>query len=164
MCRDLSNSVPNLIRVNRGKMSLDQVAEKALELNADRFVLVDRWKNGFGKIRLFIIASNEVRVFPPTIFLSSIQLKRDFKNKIRCRASIITVESQNLHKNEKLAKYLSNFFDLPIVNIDYNNNKQQSSIHISNNSQGNLQIKFIFLQGMIEIGPKVTVSKLIWDV
>ncbi|MEJ2242209.1 MAG: hypothetical protein P8Y18_08715 [Candidatus Bathyarchaeota archaeon] len=145
-------------------MSLDQVAEKALELDAERFVLVERWKMGFGKISLFLIASNEIRVFPPAIFLSAIQLKRNFKKRIRCPASAITVESQHLHKNEKLSKCLSNFFGLPIAEIDDSINKRQSSMHISNNPKGHLQINFIFLQGMIEIGPRITVSKLSWDV
>lgn len=164
MCRDLSNSIPNLIRVNRGKMSLDQVAEKALELEADRIFLVDRWNMGSGKISLLIIDSGKLTIFPPVMFLSEILLRRDFEKKIRCRASVITVESKNLHKIEKLAKYLSKFFGLPLIGVDKEINRRQSSMHVSCNSQGYIQIRLMFLQGMIEIGPRVTVSKLVWNV
>ena len=52
-CRDLANSIPDVVRVNRGKMSQDGVAEKAIELEANRVILVDRWHGGPGKINLF---------------------------------------------------------------------------------------------------------------
>ena len=162
MCRDLSNSIPNLIRINRGKMSLDQVTEKALELDADRVVLVDRWKMGTGKISLYIIDSSQLTIFPPELFLSKIQLKRNFENKIRDHVPIITIEPNNLHKIEKLAQSFSEFFNLPIIKINEAPNRQLSSMHISYHSKGYIQIKFILLGSMIEIGPRITVSNQIW--
>ena len=42
LCRDFVNSIPDVVRVNRGKMSLDGIAEKAIEVEADRVVVVDR--------------------------------------------------------------------------------------------------------------------------
>ena len=56
-CRDLANSLPNVVRVNRGKMSLDGLAEKAIELEADKVVVVDRWHGGPGKFNLFYISN-----------------------------------------------------------------------------------------------------------
>jgi len=35
LCKDLSHTIPNIIPVNRGKLSLEGVAEKALELDAE---------------------------------------------------------------------------------------------------------------------------------
>lgn len=145
-------------------MSLDQVAEKALELQADRIILVDRWDMGFGKISLFTIKSGELTIFPPAIFLSEVRLRRDFKKKIRSCSSVITVDPKNIYKIEKLSKRLSVFFNLPLIKIDEEIKKRQSSMHISCDSKGDIQIKFIFLERMIEIGPRVIVSKLVWGV
>lgn len=163
MCRDLSNSIPNLIRINRGKMSLDQLTEKALELDANRVILVDRWNMGTGKISLYIIDSSELTIFPPELFLSKIRLKRNFENKIKDHVSFITIEPNSIDKIEKLAQSFSEFFGLPIIKINEAHNRQLSSMHIIYKSKRSVQIKFIFLQRMIEIGPRITVSNQIWD-
>ena len=39
-------SIPQVLSINRGKLSLDGISEKALEVNADRVIVVDRWRNG----------------------------------------------------------------------------------------------------------------------
>lgn len=164
ICRDLSNSIPELIRVNRGKMSLDQVAEKALELEADRVVLLDRWNLGLGSISLFMLDSSELIIFPPVMFLSEVRLRRDIGKKKRFRASVVTFEPNSLPKIEKFARYLSKFFSLPIVTPNEAKNGQLASMHISFNSLGYIQIRFMLLRRMIEIGPRINLSKLVWDV
>ena len=65
-CRDLSNSIPDVVRVNRGKMSLDGVAEKAIEVEADHIIVVDRWHGGPGKINLFQLSTGLKPVPPRT--------------------------------------------------------------------------------------------------
>lgn len=39
-CHDVERSIPDVIRINRGKLNLDGIAEKALELNADRVIII----------------------------------------------------------------------------------------------------------------------------
>ncbi|MFQ5836261.1 MAG: Brix domain containing protein, partial [Candidatus Bathyarchaeia archaeon] len=77
-CRDLARSIPNVVRVNRGKLSLDGIAEKALEFNADRVVIVDRWKGGPGKIEFFKIGQEGLVPVPPIMYVASIKLQREF--------------------------------------------------------------------------------------
>jgi len=36
-------------------MSLNGVAEKAVQLNANKVIVIDRWKGGLGEIRFFRI-------------------------------------------------------------------------------------------------------------
>jgi len=55
-CNDITRVIPSIVRVNRGKMSMDEVAEKALEYGADQFVVVDRWQGGPAKWGSFISA------------------------------------------------------------------------------------------------------------
>jgi len=44
--------IPSIVMVIRGKMSADEVAEKALELDVAR-VVVGRWHGGPGEIKFF---------------------------------------------------------------------------------------------------------------
>ncbi|RLI44046.1 Brix domain containing protein, partial [Candidatus Bathyarchaeota archaeon] len=64
-CRDLARSIPNVVRVNRGKLSLDGVAERAIEFDADRVVIINRWKGGPGKIELFEVGQEGLVLVPP---------------------------------------------------------------------------------------------------
>ena len=76
LCRDLANSIPHVVRVNRGKMSSDGIAERAIRLEADRVVVVGRWHGGPGEIKFFQIASTGLKPVPPRILVSGVRLRR----------------------------------------------------------------------------------------
>ncbi len=52
-CRDLGRLILNTVRINRGKLSLEGIAERTSTFHADRGIIVDRWSGGPGKIELF---------------------------------------------------------------------------------------------------------------
>ena len=162
-CRDLSTSVPDVVRVNRGKMSMDAVAEKAIELDANRVVLVERWHGGPGKINLFRVSSTGLKPIPPLMLLSEIRLRREFEEGTRrLRSSVITVEPKT-SELERIAGNLSNYFGLPVLTLDEASEHHRVSMHFSFNSSQHTQIMFMLLERMVEIGPRVTLSKLIWE-
>lgn len=164
-CRDLSNSIPDVIRVNRGKMSLDGVAEKAIELEANRVVLVERWHGGPGKINLFRISSTGLKSVPPLMLLSGIRLRREFKEGTRrAQSSVITVEPKASPKLDRTAGNLSNFLGLPVLSLDDASECHRASMHFSFDSSWHTQITFMLLGRMVEIGPRATLSKLVWEV
>ena len=164
-CRDLVSSIPDVVRVNRGKMSLDGVAERAIELEADRVVVVDRWRGGPGKINLFQIGSTGLTSVPPLMLIGGIRLRREFKEVTRhVRSSAITMKPEDSAELERVAGRLSQFFDLPVLSVDEAARKHGASMHFSFDSSRHIQITFMRLQRMVEIGPRVTLSKLIWEV
>ena len=164
-CRDFVNSIPDVVRVNRGKMSLDGIAEKAIELEADRVVVVDRWRGGPGKISLFQVSSTGLKSVPPLMLISEIRLRREFEEMTRhARSSIITVEPQGSSELERIAACMSQYFDLPVLSVNEADKKYGASMHFSFDPSQRLQITFIRPQRMVEIGPRVTLSKLIWKV
>jgi rRNA maturation protein Rpf1 len=164
-CRDFVNSVPDVVRVNRGKMSLDGVAEKAIEFEADRVVVVDRWRGGFGKINLFRIVPTGLKSVPPLMLISGIRLRREFKEGTkRTRSSAITMKPEDSVELIRMAEHMSPYFDLPVLSVDEAVRKYGASMHFSFDSSRRLQITFMRLQRMIEIGPRVTLSKLVWEV
>jgi rRNA maturation protein Rpf1 len=164
-CRDLANSIPDVLRINRGKMSQDGVAEKAIELEADRIITVDRWHGGPGKINFFQVSSTGLKPVPPLMLLCGIRLRREFKERTRrARSSVITVEPKASPELERIAKNLSKYFGLPVQCLDEVFGNHRASIHLSLDSSRRIQITFLFLERMDEIGPRVTLSKLIWEV
>lgn len=164
-CRDLANSIPDVVRVNRGKMSLDGVAEKAIELEADRVVVVDRWRGGPGKISLFQVSSTGLKPVPPLMLIKGIRLRRDLNEGRRgVRSSAITLEPEDSAELTRIAGQLSKYFGLPVLSLDEASENHRASMHFSFDSSRHIQITFTLLGRMVEIGPRVTLSKLIWEV
>lgn len=165
LCRDLANSLPNVVRVNRGKMSIDGIAERAIGLEADRIIVIDRWLGGPGKINLFKLALSGQIPVPPLMLIARTCLQREFKKTTRStRSSVITMELEDSPELERIAVCLSQFFRLPIRSVDEASEKHSASMHFSLDSSHHPQITFLFLQRMVEIGPRITISKLIWEV
>jgi len=164
-CNDLARSIPNVIRVNRGKLSLDEVMEKALELQADRIVFVDRCKEGFGIIRFFQVGTSGLTLFPLVINIASVRLRREFEAKTKPIKSIAVTAplSGNSSTAEKLAQSLSEFFEIPVVGQDIVSNFS-ATMRISSSALNRLQITFVLLPTLIEIGPRINISKIVWDV
>lgn len=164
-CRDLANSIPDVVRVNRGKMSLDGVAEKAIELEADRVVVVDRWRGGPGKISLFQVSSTGLKPVPPLMLIKGIRLRRDLNEGRRgVRSSAITLEPEDSAELTRIAGRMSKYLGLPVLSLDEASENHRASMHFSFDSSRHIQITFLLLSRMVEIGPRVTLSKLVWEV
>ena len=164
-CRDLANSIPDVMRVNRGKMSQDGVAEKAIEVEADRAIVVERWHGGPGKINLFSVSSTGLKPVPPLMLISGIHLRRELTEGMRgVKSSVVTVEPKASPELARAAERLSQFFGLPVQSLDESVSKHRASVHLSFDSSRRIQVTFMLLRRMVEIGPRVTLSKLLWDV
>lgn len=153
------------MRVNRGKMSMDSIAEKAIELGADRAVMIDRWRGRSVKINLLKLGPTGLKPVPPMMFVAEARLRREFKEKTRhIRSSAINVEPEDLAQMERIADYLSQFLGLPFLSEDEATWKHDATMHLSLGFSGHPQITFVLLRRMAEIGPRLTLSKLVWEV
>jgi len=164
LCNDIAHSIPNVIRVNRGKLSLDGVAEKALELHADHIVIIDHWKDGFANIRFFRTSISGLTPFPPLINIASARLRREFEARTKPIKSLaILMPSENSLAVKRLVQSLGDFFNLPVfVGKDIVSNFA-AVMRISSTTSDRFQITFVLLPSSIEIGPRINVSKVIWD-
>jgi len=152
------------VRINRGKLSLDGIAEKALELNADRVIVVDRWKGGPGKIELFRVEPAGLTHVPPLMNVAGIRLQREFETETKTvRSLAVTTAPENPPEITKIAENLSNFLNFPMSSIDGAASKFQASMHVSYNASGRIQITFLLLPQMVEIGPRITISSVVWE-
>lgn len=163
-CNDITHSIPNVIRVSRGKLSLDGVAEKALELHADRIVIIDRSKEGFANIRFFRISNSGLTPFPPVINITSVRFRREFEARTkRIKSLAIAMPSENSSAAKKLARSMGDFFGISAFVGQDKVSNFSAVIHISTNSLNGLQITFVLLPSLVEVGPRINVSKVVWD-
>jgi len=164
LCNDLAWSIPGVVRVNRGKLSLDGVAEKALECAAEKVVVVDRWHGGLGEIELFEISQNGLMPVPPIIFVSDVRLRREFgepKSK-RVGSLAVTAATGSEKRVSEVVEALSSFFGIPFLSMDEAVSRCGMAMHFSVDSRGRVQFTFLLLPQKVEIGPRVTISNTVW--
>lgn len=164
-CHDLTRCVPGIIQLNRGKLSMDGLAEEALEFNADRVMIVSRWKGRLGKIELYRIGATGLTSFSPIVYVKSISLQREFgrkKKSGRIRSLAATLSTGVSPETREAAEAFSEFFKLSLLSVDQAfSNRYSVCMHFSLNPSKHTQITFLLLPRKIEIGPRITVLHLI---
>jgi len=164
LCHDLARSIPNVARINRGKLNLDGVAERALELNADRVIVIDRCKGGPGKIKFFRVEPAGLTPVPPLMYVAGIKLQREFKAGTKAvRSLAVTMAPENPPEIKKIAENLSNFLNFPMSSVDEAASKYQALMHVSHNASGRIQITFMLLPKIVETGPRIAISRVVWE-
>jgi rRNA maturation protein Rpf1 len=168
LCRELSYNIPFAIRINRGKLSLEGIAEKSMELNAEKVMIIERWKFGVGKIQLFHIKPEGFESVPPTIYVRHARFRRNLAAEMMKGRRIKSIAiAASPHKNAEVMKFekaLSDFFALPILSIEETvDRKCDAAIQIKISPQKNIIITFMLLPELVEIGPQIWVSHLVWS-
>jgi len=158
LCNDLTRVIPGILRVNRGKMSMDEVAEKALECGADRVFIVDRWQGGPGKIEFFHIGAVGLVPVSPILYVAGIRLQREFApTKLNPVHSLVI--TQSIDNSMQVADFLSKFFNLPVLIENEALSKYEVAMRVSHDATGQVQITFMLLPQKIEIGPRITLGE-----
>jgi rRNA maturation protein Rpf1 len=168
LCRDISYTFPNVQRINRGKLSLEGIIEKTLEFNAAKVAIVERWVQGTAKIQLFETRQSNLVDVPPTIYVHYVKFRRDFgeqAHKDRRIKSIAIASSSNENFDAKrLEKVLSNFFEIPIIPIgEVIRSKHDAVMQTLTDSSNRIIITFCIVPKLIEIGPQIAISHLVWE-
>lgn len=163
-CNDIAHAIPSVVRVNRGKLSLDGVAEKALELNADRVIIIDRWKRGFAVIRFYRIGAYGLTLSPPVIYIASIRFQRSFEvraKRVKTLAVVMPLEISSEAK--RLGQSIGEFFGIPIFVDQDKVSGSSAAMHISSNLPDKVQMTFVIVPTLVETGPRISISKIIWE-
>jgi len=162
LCNDLSRILPNSLRINRGKLNFEGIVDKALIVNADRLIIIEKWKGGFSKIKLYTI-SPKVSLFYPIINLSHVKTQNDlgFRKTIHKKLAI-TIQQNTSKDVNRLAHALSKFIKLPIESIQ-KDLPYQASIHFSNLKKCWMKIAVTMPPILKEVDPIFIVNKLLWD-
>lgn len=139
-----------------------------MELNAEKAIIIERWKFGVGKIQLFHAKPEGLKRVPPTIYVRNAKFRRSLAAEIMKGRRIKSIAmAVSPHKNAevmKLEKALSDFFTLPVLPIEETvNRKYDATMQIKISPQNDLIITFMLLPELVEIGPRIWVSHLVWS-
>lgn len=152
------------MRTNRGKMSLEELAENAIEERANRVVIIERWKGGPGRMRLLKINNGELAQVPPQIYIQGIKLQREFeKREVTMKSLIIGKPKDELYDTVMLTEALSGFFEIPVMDLDRAPSGYKATMQIRRDETGEFSLSFLLLPNMTEIGPRLTISHVMWD-
>ena len=166
-CRDLSNIFPNVVRINRGKLSLDEVAEKALELNIEKAIIIGKWRGRPGKIQFFRISEKGLDAVPPLIYVKTVKLRRDLAENLRERrikSVAIMASKRGSLELQRLENVLSEFFSISVLSLKQIYNREfDATMQILSDSSNHMIITFKLVPELIEIGPQIRVSHLVWE-
>ncbi len=156
LTNDLQRVLPNAIRINRGKLSIEGAYEEALGNNADRIIVVERWKGGPGSLKLYALP------FTPKTFtvlqLSGVKLQDEFGQKMAIhKGLVVTVDRGASPQAKDLAEFLSEFLKIPILSVLPAEAK--ASMHFS--AQGNkIKISVTMPPTIKEVGPTLIVENV----
>jgi len=156
------------VRINRGKLSLDGVAEKALELGARKVIIVARWEGGSGKIEFFRISEKGLYAVSPLIYVKAVKMSRDFGENVprgkRIKSVAIAASRRASLEVKGLENALSEFFGIPILSLkEIHNRKFDVAMQILKDSSNRMIITFKLVPELVEVGPQIKVSHLVWE-
>jgi rRNA maturation protein Rpf1 len=154
--------------MNRGKLSLGGVAEKALELDAEKAIIIGKWRGDSGKIELFRISAKGLDVIPPLIYVKGVKLRRDFEENAprgrRIRSVAIAASKTSSLEVKRLENVLSEFFNIPVFSLkELCDRKFDAAMQISVDPPDRLVVTFRLIPEFVEIGPQIRVSHLVWE-
>jgi len=164
LARDLARSIPHAIRVNRGKMSLEGVAERALEAEAGRVILLERWKGGPGMVRLFRVGPGGLTGVFPVLRLAGVRPQREFKARTRpTRPLVVTIPPEASPETRRIAEALADFLGVSASTVGEAAPGRSTSLHVSPDPSHRGRITFLLLPEAVEVGPRLTLSHVAWE-
>jgi len=168
LCREISYNIPFALRINRGKLSLEGIAEKSVEFGAEKVMIIERWKFGLGKIQFFSVKPEGLKRIPPTIYVRNAKFRRKLAGEImkgrRIKSIAVVASPQENFAAKKLEKALSDFFALPVLSLKEAINREfDAAMQVKINPQKGLNITFILLPELVEVGPQIIVSHAVWS-
>lgn len=169
LCRDLADTIPSIRRVNRGKMSIFDIGEKAIGIGADKVLIIDRWKGRPGRMRLFEVKENLSQI-PPQLYIRGVKFRRDFESKKRKGSPyprrVFIEESEKISPDvKKLCETFSRFFNLPIVKSNRMDESRSFTVmRLSLDPENLIRVSFYLMPKNIEVGPRIRISHAVWEI
>jgi len=162
-CHDLARIIPNTAYANRGKMSNDEIAEKALESNADRVAVVERSQGGSGVLRFFRTGKSGLVQTRVVIHAVDIKLQRNLGvARVKPVVSISVEESKESRNLFRLAHTLSDFLGVPVLRQKEAFGSKSTTLSVSHDTSGMIVMTFIAEPCHFEVGPRMLISRVEW--
>lgn len=144
-------------------MNRDELIEKALSVNAQKVMVIDRWQEGIGRINFFEIQFNNLVGVFSTIFVQGAKFRRDFEEEAprgrRIKSIVVAASVKEDLEINKLEGMFVKFFNIPLMSIEEAiNAKNDATIQFLRDNANRLTIKFMLLPELKEVGPRLYIS------
>ncbi len=163
LSHDLEMVFPNAIQMNRGKLGLSEIVERALKMGVDRIIILERWKGGPGRIRFCQLASGEVASVHPILILGGVKTQIDFGHRKNLSNNLaLTIHEKSSKEIVDLALYLSNFLGIPSFEEGRLGERFKAAIHLGPTPTQEVKIWFTSPPMVEEVGPRLVIRKIVW--
>lgn len=160
---DLNRILAKSVYINRGKLNMSGVIESARNINADKVILIERWKGDVGRLRFYYVSSNTFTDTPPLLIIRSVKTQSELGRKKRIGPNIGLVRSKNLNSNnEKLLHFLSHFLQIPLHIEETIKTEYATALSLSSLPEGDLRLTVTSPPLISEVGPRITIRKVVW--
>lgn len=163
LCNDLRRVFHSAFRINRGKMSVEAIAEACAELEADRVVLIERWKGGPGKVVLYRLGDGQLSHVFPILYLVGVKTQDDYGKRTRIGAGLVVTFPEGSAEGVRLiAQALAEFLETPLLETSLKTPEAKASLHVSSSPQNEARLVFTMPAAVVEVGPAMVVKNAIW--
>jgi len=143
---------------------LFDVGEKAMDMGADRVLIIDRWKGCPGRMRFFEVKEG-ISQIPPQLYIRGVKLRRDFKTTRVSSQSLFIEDSEEAPQVQKLREMFSRFFELPIIKTEKTNRHGSFMImRLSSDPKSMIRVSFYLMPKNLEVGPRIRFSHAAWEI
>jgi hypothetical protein len=162
LVKELAHAFPSAEVIRRGKSSREELATRLRDGGFSHAVTIYRWHGGPGRVDFYTINPSGLSPFPPNLLLKSVRLGRENANRVKCTATSITRENKAGAQARRFCIALSEAFELPYLESQ-NPTQTKASFHVSGTSDGTIQLALTSPPGQREVGLKLRISKLVWN-
>lgn len=163
LSKDLSRLLPNSRRLNRGKQSLREIAEKALLQGCNRLIVLERWRMGACKISFHSINSFGLESPSPQIYVQRFvtHLERQQKG-----SKMPLVHALTLLSGEETAKifssFLSRFLGMKLLSRKDLEDSINPILIVSTDRKGKVKLSVGNRKSPDNI-PLLSIRRIVWD-
>ena len=125
-CRFLEKTIPGVVKRSRGKSSIGDLLDQALQLKAEKIAVIDRSKGGPSRIGCYVTKDGKMIPFAPTLYLGGMRIVKERFKTVTC----VTFEDSISVETRKSAEGLAGLFDLNISTGQLNL-RTSPALHVS---------------------------------
>jgi len=150
--RDLYHVLPNSIRRNRGKMSLEDLNELAIRTGVDRIIVIGTQRGNPSSLTFYEPTPSHLKPIS-TVSLSGVSLRREITKKRAPPSKRFCVASSDELESE--AELLARSFNVRSVKLE---ELKGFDISLILTSEGGLKASFYRVSPLEELGPRMRIS------
>lgn len=162
LLKELARAIPDARIIRRGKSSLDDLGERFLDEGLDYAIVLQRWHGGPGRMDFLKVGAEGLTMLAPSIFIRGVKLRREYSHRGKNAAQAITCDVKASEATRRLVRHLSVVLGLAESTLRASS-EVRSTLHVGEIGGGSIVLVFTSPPAHREVGPRLLVSKMVWD-